>query len=509
MGSPTAAGVASMSSMGAASLRRDEEGTDRENRDEEAEMLASQEIKALSRLRSDARYAERVRSVDTGQALQMALNTNARRYYAHHEACRLLDYFHAWVHECEIGMHGLEIHNSHATSLGDVIPPWNFIWLDRYVCDPSIASINEMASPIRPISDHGVTDELGVNYGCECQDDVCDPLTCACLQRAADCYPYSKSQYHLMMASATAHADAHPTPASTTRREFMYDSQGHLKSGIARGTPIFECNKWCSCSSHCHNRVVQKGKKARLAFCKMAPNRWGITALEDLRAGTFVGTLGGELMDRAEADRRASVYQAKLRSTYLQPLDEHVIKVHVIRQMVETHLARRNELALYRRTAAGRRMLVELVTKMVDHVEAYQAYRVQRDAHVDASNDASGSAHASTSACTHSTRDQHGLIPPFLSLTPAEQAAARTMYNAYRSQAPDLSIDSALWANHTRFFTRSPNPNVYQVPVYTDDTSITRPLLAFFTSRTVHTGEHLSFNHPYIPQSPQLPLDIS
>lgn len=40
---------------------------------------------------------------------------------------------------------------------------------------------------------------------------------------------------------------------------FPYNKWGRLRVDV--GHPIYECNKKCTCSQECTNRVVQKGRK--------------------------------------------------------------------------------------------------------------------------------------------------------------------------------------------------------------------------------------------------------
>ncbi len=349
--------------------------------------FASKDIKNLSKLRSDKRYLEQVRSADVGQALQLKLASESPKYYPEYEATRLLNFFQVWVMESEIGMEGLAVLNPYSKNLGDVIPPWDFIWTDNYLCDPSIRPFSQI-SPLKRLNEYELTSELCANEGCNCEGEECDPSTCACLRRAADCYPYQGNHYQTMFAPADAHVNAEG--AAAEKRDFVYGHDGRLLPGVPLGTPIFECNKSCSCSSACRNRVVQKGKKARLAFVKTPEKGWGIKALEELPVGTFVGAYGGELLSDVEAERRADVYDRKLGTTYLQTVDSHIIKVHLTRQIIERDLAARFELATYRGTAASKMKLVELVTKAADAIEVYEEYWH----YLEAGNAAAGRLHA-------------------------------------------------------------------------------------------------------------------
>lgn len=521
--------------------------------------FASKEVKALSALRSDPQYLEQTRSADVGQALQLSLATKPPKLFPQHDAARLVDFFHAWVQEWELGMEGLAVLVPNSGNLGDVVPPWDFVWTDNYLCDPSVPPIDQI-KPLDDINGFQMTDELCVNKGCDCDDDECDPRTCACLRRAADCYLFAESHYQKMFDPQNG---IDGQDGKGLAPDFVYDEHGRIRmKDVPLSTPIFECNKFCSCSSSCRNRVVQKGKKAPLAFCKTESKGWGIKAVGHLAAGTFVGAYGGELLNDEESERRANVYDNKLGTTYLQTVDHHIIMVHLTRQILERELAKQNLLGQYRGSPKNDRKLVQLVTDTADAIDLYQDYfRLTGEEHDD-DNDELGlldaemrirdgtsdrfqEAHIFERAKQIATaRAREGAIRKrarseatnpslafgvdqgpiteeefddpvlkFLSLSPEQQDRACELQRI-RSDLEDehlVTVDSALWGNHTRFFNHSCDPNIYHVPVYTDNASIMRPLLAFFTNRDVKEGEELCFNYrgeggfedyDHVPQQP-------
>ncbi|SNX87404.1 uncharacterized protein MEPE_06114 [Melanopsichium pennsylvanicum] len=503
-----------------------------QNQHEEKVTFASKEIKALSALRSNPQYLEMIRSVDVGQAFQLSLINNPPLYFPEYEGLRLLQYFQCWVDQWEVGHQGLSVDNPNASNIGDVIPPWDFCWTDDYLLDPSVPPLSHI-KPRPTINGYQLTDELCVDRGCDCEDDECDPRTCSCLKRAAECYPFEGTYYQRMFDPNALEPDGRPP-----RKEFVYED-GRLRNNIPVGTPIFECNSKCPCADSCRNRVVQKGKRAPLAFCKTASKGWGIKATELIPAGTFVGAYGGELLADEEAERRANVYDQKLGTTYLQTVDSHILKVHLTQQIIEKDLAEKNELQFYRGSPEKQRRMVQLVTKTADHIELYEEYFKYLEGEtepelyhaelrkrdktlpsdqeqiifVEAKKDAERRARKaaqfrrSRKAMLDSNFDPASPIDPsteyyepvwnFLALPPNEQAYARSM-QMIRSDMEDerfVTVDSALWGNHTRFFNHSCDPNIYHVPVYTNDASIMRPLLAFFTLRQVDAGEELCFSY--------------
>lgn len=529
------------------------------NGDKEAEKVtfASAEIKALSALRSNKNLEYMYRSADIGQELQYRLARDPPRLFPEHEAARLLDYFHAWVQEWEIGHQGLGVQNPFGRKVSDVIPPWDFVWTDEYLLDPSVPPLDKL-KPEPLVNGYKLTDELVARGGCNCEDDVCDPKTCACLRRAANCYPHSETPYQAMFAPPPSQSGVNGFDATAYKPnpDFVYDLNGRLSTAVAEGTPIFECNHLCRCADTCRNRVVQKGKKAKLAFCKTESKGWGIKTLESLPRGTFVGAYGGELLNDAEAERRAWVYDKKLGTTYLQTVDSHIIKVHLTKRILERELAEKDELKHYRGSRTNERRMVELITATADNIEKYDDYYKFLEGGGDSRLwqlelrilDGKATEEEKESILTRGLKDAElraneqallkrdraiketpGLLFPdainpkldfedavykFLSLSKDRQEHARKMH-WIRSDEEDqhfVTVDSALWGNHTRFFNHSCDPNILHVPVYTHNASIMRPLLAFFTLRPVPEGEELCFaysginsNSSPLPSAPESP----
>jgi len=95
----------------------------------------------------------------------------------------------------------------------------------------------------------------------------------------------------------------------------------HAKLRIDVGTPIWECNKKCACSTDCYNRVVQGGRKHKLCIYRTENGcGWGVKALENIKAGSFVVDYVGEVISDDEAEERGKKYDAEGR-TYLFDLD--------------------------------------------------------------------------------------------------------------------------------------------------------------------------------------------
>uniref|UniRef100_H2Y6N6 Uncharacterized protein n=1 Tax=Ciona savignyi TaxID=51511 RepID=H2Y6N6_CIOSA len=85
-----------------------------------------------------------------------------------------------------------------------------------------------------------------------------------------------------------------------------YASDGTLvpEFDILEPPLVFECNKMCSCSRNCKNRVVQNGIRYRLQIYRTQGMGWGLRALETIPRGAFVCEYVGELLTDDEADQR-------------------------------------------------------------------------------------------------------------------------------------------------------------------------------------------------------------
>ncbi|KAG8516854.1 Histone-lysine N-methyltransferase SETMAR [Galemys pyrenaicus] len=134
--------------------------------------------------------------------------------------------------------------------------------------------------------------------GCGCRGAPCRPGSCACLRGPAH-----------------------------------YEDDLSLRARGAPG-PLFECNALCACGEACGNRVVQRGLRFRLQVFWAGAKGWGLRTLDPVPEGQFVCEYAGEVLGRAEAQRRLRL-QAAGDANYIIAVREHVRGGQVLETFVD------------------------------------------------------------------------------------------------------------------------------------------------------------------------------
>lgn len=100
-----------------------------------------------------------------------------------------------------------------------------------------------------------------------------------------------------------------------------YNKYKRLRNYVSSKEPVWECNRLCKCGPDCRNRVVQKGRQVNLCIFKTENGRgWGVKTRQNIKAGTYVTTYLGELINHDEAEKRGKEYDV-IGNTYLFDLD--------------------------------------------------------------------------------------------------------------------------------------------------------------------------------------------
>ncbi len=217
---------------------------------------------------------------------------------------------------------------------------------------------------------YALTDELAANGGCNCPGDECDPRTCECVRRANRCYPFVDAYYQKMLYGDDG---VDKSKLAGGDFNFIYDANGRIYPDVPAGEPSLSATR--TAAARASARTVWFRRVAR----SPSPSQDGEQGLghQDAPApqkGTFVGAYGGELLSDPEAERRAEIYEKELGTTYLQDVDNHIIKVHLTRQILERKLAESGELDDYRGSVAKERKMVEYVTRVANLIGEYDEY---------------------------------------------------------------------------------------------------------------------------------------
>ncbi|XP_059480204.1 histone-lysine N-methyltransferase SETDB1 isoform X2 [Neocloeon triangulifer] len=166
---------------------------------------------------------------------------------------------------------------------------------------PCVNTINHTEYPMyvnystarTPSAKTFINPDPGFLVCCDCIDDCQDKTKCACHKLTVD--------------------EAKILEPNQDPMKVGYNFR-RLNLGGQQTTAIFECNQNCKCSENCLNRVVQHKMKSQLQTEKRG---WGLRALNDIPAGTFLCIYAGQIMTEHEGNEEGKQFGDE----YLAELD--------------------------------------------------------------------------------------------------------------------------------------------------------------------------------------------
>ncbi|XAR73921.1 Histone-lysine N-methyltransferase [Bertholletia excelsa] len=141
-------------------------------------------------------------------------------------------------------------------------------------------------------------------------------LGCACTQLS--CSPETCDHVYLF---DNDYEDAKDIFGKPMHGRFPYDEKGQII--LEEGYLVYECNKTCSCSGSCQNRVLQNGVQVKLEVFRTEKKGWAVRAREAILRGTFICEYIGEVIDEQEASKRRDRYGAEGWG-YFYDIDAHI-----------------------------------------------------------------------------------------------------------------------------------------------------------------------------------------
>ena len=207
-------------------------------------------------------------------------------------------------------------------------------------------------------------------------------------------------------------------------------------------TGIYECNRLCSCSSTCPNRLAQFPIRTRLQLFKTKDRGWGIRARDDIPQGTFICTYVGKLYTEEESQEQGAAIS-----------DEYFAELDLI-EMAEKE----------------KKMLYEEDPNKDEGMES-------DDEHED---------------------KEHKKEPTVVENMVEDTENTDTVRNHF---GPDHTgafvMDANTQGNVGRYFNHSCSPNIYPQNVFIESHDLRFHTIAFFTFKYVRAGEELCRDYAY------------
>jgi len=233
-------------------------------------------------------------------------------------------------------------------------------------------------------------------------------------------------------------------------------------------TGIYECNKTCSCSSTCLNRVVQFPIRARLQIFKTENRGWGIRALDDLPQGAFICTYVGKLYGPEEGNTQGTAFG----DDYFADLD-----------MIEVVEGRKDG---YESDVSDEGFDEDPNNKEVEIIEDDPVFSLNDNNELEeVIPEKSKPAESKPPKAKKAEKD--------ISDQPKHKSVRK-----YFGPNEDIYImDAMTQGNIGRYLNHSCNPNVFVQNVFVNSHDLRFPSIAFFTFQFVPAGQELCWNYNY------------
>lgn len=311
--------------------------------------------------------------------------------------------------------------------------------------DSSYPPFIEYSTVPIPQKEVNISKDVDFLVGCDCTDDCQNKGRCACMQLTI--------QSTKCDAGGKANVDA----GYVSRR---------LQDVVLTG--IYECNKTCSCSSTCLNRVVQFPIRARLQIFKTENRGWGIRSLDDLPQGAFICTYVGKLYGPEEGNTQGTAFG----DDYFADLD-----------MIEVVEGRKDG---YESDISDEGFDEDPNNKEVEIIEDDPVFSLNDNNELE-------------EVIPEKSKPTENKPPK--PKTPKKDKTDQPKHKSVRKYfGPNEDIyimDAMTQGNIGRYLNHSCNPNVFVQNVFVNSHDLRFPSIAFFTLKFVPAGQELCWNYNY------------
>ena len=296
-----------------------------------------------------------------------------------------------------------------------------------------------------PIPQKGVHISKDADFlvGCDCTDDCQNKGRCPCIQLTI--------QSTKCDAGGKVNVDA----GYVNRR---------LQDVVLTG--IYECNKTCSCSSTCLNRVVQFPIRSRLQIFKTENRGWGIRALDDLPQGAFICTYVGKLYGPEEGNAQGTAFG----DDYFADLD-----------MIEVVEGRKEG---YESDVSDEGFADDPDNKEVEILDDDPVFSLNDKNELE-------------EVIPEKSKPMEESKPKTPKKEKPDQPKHKSVRKYFGPNEDIYIMDAMTQGNIGRYLNHSCNPNVFVQNVFVNSHDLRFPSIAFFTLKFVPAGQELCWNYNY------------